>query len=95
MAHLRTIACLEHILSVLSNTSFYLNTGRRAEGTNKTPSERIWSSVGFSDIDMKDVLYQVRVLEEGDALPQEYDNYIYCQTEKGRHISTAYYSVIS
>ena len=90
------VYCLAHTLAVLMNDTFFILAGSTGEGTNITPSDyhrSIRQSVPFiffSDIDVMSVMYLMRVMEEGEKLPQRFDNYIYCRAERGKHTTDGF-----
>ena len=92
----KTLYYLEHTLAVVLNGHFFIMTGSTGEGTDITPGDyhrsirRSVPSSFFSDIDVMSVLYQIRVMGEGEALPQEFDNHIYCRAERGKHTTDGY-----
>lgn len=86
--------CLYHTLGVLLNDMFILNTGSTGEGTLITSGDygELNSSTlcYISDRDIMQVLCHVRVIDEGDTLPQEFDNYMYIQAERGEHTTDGF-----
>ena len=85
--------CLENTLEVLMKFFLSLNTGSRGEGTHITSEDYGTPSNSatlcyISDVDSMYVLFDVRVIDKVDELPKRFDNYIYCQIEKGVHIHT-------
>lgn len=87
--------CFDHTKAVLLNDAFCLMTGSSAECTDITPEDypnnlNSLTPHYFSDTDLMNVLYHVRVIEEGDTLPQMFDNYIYCIAERGKHTAMGY-----
>lgn len=96
LEYLRPTICLNHTLAVLSNDNFNLNAGSIIEGTGivqvdyHTSMRQSVPTSWFSDTDFMPVLYHVRVIEEDEALPQEFDNYMYCRGERGRHTTDGF-----
>lgn len=89
--------CLDNTLTVLLSDNFSLHTGSASEGTDITPEHFLYGiflnpSAGyyFSDWDTMNVLYHVRVIEEGNPLPQRFGNYINCLAQRGKHTAAGF-----
>lgn len=87
--------CLEATLAVLLRNDFILIAGSTGEGTHITSDDygKHMHSVTpcyISDVDYMYVLCHVCVIDEGDMLPQKFDNHIYCQAERGEHTTDGF-----
>ena len=85
----------EYTLDLLINDQFNIIAGSAAEGTSINGQDygkylHSTTPCYISDVDFMNILYQVRVIDEGDTLPQSFDNYIYCQAERGEHTTEGF-----
>ena len=86
---------LNNTLGILLTNSFSLVTGSAAEGTNITSEDygeglHSKTSCYTSDVDIMNVMCHVLVIDEGDASPERFNNYIYCQAERGEHTTDGF-----
>lgn len=84
--------CLENTLRVWLSNQLCLITGSTGEGTriNLGDYDKCVNQCYVSDVDFMSVLCDVRVIDEGDTLPQSFGNYMYCRAERGKHTTEGF-----
>ena len=87
--------CLNSTLKVLLTDIFILVTGSAVEGTHITSQDygKYIDSINpcyISDRDLMFVWCYMQVIDEGETLPQRFDEYMYCRAERGEHTTDGF-----